>query len=511
MSVTSTRSKVIVTVTGSYIATAMNIVTAYISLSVLGPELIGLFQAFLLIRNYALFANLGEVESIRKQGAILWARGEHGELRRYQDQTLTVALLTICVVVATIGVVGLVQLKPTGLKALTFATVLVLFGIQYVEYLLSNCLAARNEFELRTRGAILYAAVSLVSLLLILPFHYVGFLLGRVVALIVDVLYLRRVLNYRVRLTRHITEFRTMVRTGLPMSIIGFLSMYLVTADRLVVVHRLDTLQMGIYSIVPMMAVPFVLFVQGASSVLFTRSSHLLGSLASPKAIVEDVAAFTRSTDRLMPHLVGMLIFLMPLLAGTLLPRYTAGIPAAQIALLGYCFYGMASPSANLFIVLDRPRLFVAILLASGSAIVVLGNVGVTAGHGLAGVAVGSAVGCFVYSLSTMYFPLRWAGYGIVDTLGSLVRQSRNTLALMGFASVVLLTIPVFRDKGTLLSTMVGVVLAISSVPTLARVLRKAVQYSSGLSLLGKAAVPSAALEITTLRPSSLSGTDVTA
>jgi len=511
MSVTSTRSKVIVTVTGSYIATAMNIVTAYISLLVLGPELIGLYQAFLLIRNYAVYANLGEVESIRKQGAILWARGEHDELQQYQDQTLTVALLTICVVVATIGVVGVVQLKPTGLKALTFATVLVLFGIQYVDNAFENCLSARNEFELRARGGILYAAVALVSLLLILPFHYVGFLLGRVVAGIVAVLYFHRVLHYRVRLTRHITEFRTMVKTGLPMSIIGFLLAYFVTADRLVVVHRLGTLQMGIYSIVPMIGVPLALFVQGTSTVLFTRSSHLLGTRTSLKAIVEDAAVFTRSGDRFAPQLVCVLIFFLPLVITLMLPRYEGAIAAAQIAVLGYCFYGMASPFANLFIVLDRPRLFVAILLASGSAIVVLGNVGVAAGHGLAGVAVGSAVGCFVYSLSTMYFPLRWAGHGIVDTLGLLVRQIQYTLTFMGLAAVILLIIRAFAVRWVLVSTIVGVVFAIGSAPTLARVLRKAVQYSSGLSLPGKAAVPSSALEITTLQPGSVCGTDVTA
>ena len=475
---TSTQSKVIVAVTGSYIATAMNVVTAYISLSVLGPELIGLYQSFLLIRTYALYANLGEVESIRKQGAILWARGERSEFQRYQDQIQTVALLTICVVVATIGVVGVVLLKPTGLKALTFATVLVMFGLQYVEYLLANCLAARNEFELRARGAILSATVLLVSLLLVLPYHYVGFLLGRVLAGIVIVVYFHRVLHYRVRLTRHLTEFRTMVRTGLPMSIIGFLSAYFVTADRLVVVHRLGTLQMGIYSIVPMIGIPLALFVQGTSSVLFTRSSHLLGTHTSLKAIVEDATVFTRSGDRFAPQLVCVLIFFLPLVITLILPRYEAGIAAAQIALLGYCFYGMASPFANLFIVLDRPRLLVAILLASGSAIVVLGNVAVAAGHGLAGVAVGSALGCFVYSLSTMYFPLRWAGYGFVDALGLLVRQIRNSLVLMGVASVALGTISVFGRERVLLSTIVGVIVSVASAQTLARLVRGAARHT---------------------------------
>jgi len=480
MSRSSTQSKVIFTVTGSYVAMAVNLLTTYISLSVLRPEQIGLFQTFLLVKSYALYANFGEVQSIRKQGALLWARGAHIELQRYQDQTLTVALMSVSVVVSTIIIVGVTILKPTGISALTLGAILVLFAIEYLQYFFGNCLAARNDFELWTRGAVLLAVVSLVLLLLILPFGYVGFLLSKIIAGIVFLVYLLRVLKFRFRFTRHITEFRTMVKTGLPMSIIGLLSAYYVTADRLVVVHRLDTLQMGIYSIVPMIAVPLALFVQGTSTVLFTRSSHMLGTRASPKAIVEDVATFTRSVDRFVPHLVCMLIFFLPLVVRSLLPRYEAGTTAAQIALLGYCFFGMASPFANLFIVLDRTKLFVAILLASGSVTVMLGNLGVSAGWGLTGVAVGSAVGCFAYSVSTMYFPLRWAGYGMRDGLGFLVRQIRNTLALMGLVSVALSIIRAFGGRWVLLSTIVGVVFAIGSAPTVVPILRRAVHHVRG-------------------------------
>jgi O-antigen/teichoic acid export membrane protein len=467
---------------------AVNLLTTYISLSVLSPEHIGLFQTFLLIKSYALYSNLGEVQSIRKQGAVLWARNEYAEFRRYQEQALTVAVLTIGVVVATVGVIGMMTLKPSGLKALTFAAVLVLFSIEYLQYFFGNCLTARNDFELWTRGAVLLAVVSLVLLLLILPFGYVGFLLSKIIAGIVFLVYLLRVLKYRIRFTRHITAFRTMVKIGLPMSIIGFLSAYFVTADRLVVVHRLDTFQMGIYSIVPMIAVPLALFVQGTSTVLFTRSTHLLGNRASPKAIVEDVAAFTRGTDGFVPHLVCILVFFLPLVVSTLLPKYEGGITAAQIALLGYCFFGLASPSANLFIVLDRTKLYVAILLASGSVTVMLGNLGVTAGWGLTGVALGTAVGCFTYSVSTMYFPLLWAGYGIRDGLGFLARQIRNTLVLMGVAAVALSIIRAFGGRSVLLSTIVGVVFAIGSARTVARILREAVHHVRGLARGGSAA-----------------------
>src|SRR2546425_11899734 len=108
MSGSSTQFKVIVTVAGSYVATVLNFVTSYVALSVLGPQSIGLYQTFLLIKNYALYSNLGEVQSIRKQGPVLWARGEHAEVRRYQDQTLTVALLSISVAALQIAVVGMI-------------------------------------------------------------------------------------------------------------------------------------------------------------------------------------------------------------------------------------------------------------------------------------------------------------------------------------------------------------------------------------------------------------------
>ena len=477
MSGSSTQFKVIVTVAGSYVATVLNFVTSYVALSVLGPQSIGLYQTFLLIKNYALYSNLGEVQSIRKQGAVLWARGEHAEVRRYQDQTLTVALLTISVVVLTIAVVGMITLRLGGVRALSFGAILILFAIEYLQYFFGNCLAARDEFELWTRGAVLLAAASLVSLLLILPFGYAGFLLSKVFAGIVFLVYLLRVLRYRPRLTRRITEFRTMVKTGLPMSVIGLLSTYFVTADRLVVVHRLDTLHMGIYSIVPMIVLPLVLFVQGASTVLFTRSSHLLGTHASVKAIVEDAASFTRSTDRFVPHLVGVLVFFLPLVMSRLLPSYEAGTRAAQIALLGYCFYGIASPFANLFIVLDRPQVFVAILLVSGSVTLTLGSLGVDAGWGLTGVAVGSAAGCFSYAVSTIYFPLRWARYGTLGALRFLVRQIRNTLALMGLASLALLIIRASGPSAVLWSTIVAIAFTVGSAPTLAWVLRRTAQY----------------------------------
>ncbi len=509
MSWPSIQSKVIFTVTGSYIAMAVNLLTTYISLSVLSPEYIGLFQTFLLIKSYALYSNLGEVESIRKQGAVLWARSEYAEFQRYQEQTLTVAVLTISVVIATVSVIGMVTLKPTGLGAFTFAAILVLFGIEYLQYLFGNCLMAQNEFEVRTRGVVLLAVVSLFLLFLILPFGYVGFLLSKIIAGIVFLVYLLRSLKFRIRFTRHITAFRTMVKTGLPMSIIGLLSAYYVTADRLVVVHRLNTLQMGIYSIVPMIAVPLALFVQGTSTVLFTRSSHLLGTRTSPKAIVEDVAAFTRSTDRFVPQLVCILVFFLPLVVSTLLPKYEGGITAAQIALLGYCFFGLASPSANLFIVLDHARLYVAILLASGSVTVLLGNLGVTAGWGLTGVALGTAAGCFIYAVATMYFPQLWAGYGKREGLGLLARQIRNTLVLMGVASLALLMIRAFGGRSVLLNTIVGVVFAVGSAATVARILRRAARHLRGLALPGEFPGTSTDLEATALRRDSVPRTEV--
>jgi O-antigen/teichoic acid export membrane protein len=483
---------------------AVNLLTTYISLSVLSPEYIGIFQTFLLIKSYALFSNLGEVESIRKQGAVLWARNESAEFRRYQEQALTVAVLTIAVVVATVSVIGMTTLKPTGIRALTFVAVLVLFGVEYLQYFFGNCLVAQNEFEVRTRGVVLLAVVSLLLLLLILPFGYVGFLISKVIAAIVFLVYLMRVLKFRIRFTRHLTEFRTMVKTGLPMSIVGLLSAYYLTADRLVVVHRLGTFQMGIYSIVPMIAVPLALFVQGTSTVLFTRSSHLLGNRASPKAIVEDVAAFTRTADRFVPHLVCILIFFLPLAVSTLLPKYESGTTAAQIALLGYCFFGLASPSANLFIVLDRTRLYIGILLASGSVTVILGNLGVTAGWGLTGVALGTAVGCFAYSVSTMYFPLLWADYGKREGLVFVARQIRSTLVLMGVASVALLIIRAFGGRSVLLSTIVGALFAIGSAPTVVPILRRAVQHVLGLDSPCEVPETPADSEATALPPDSM-------
>lgn len=458
---------------GSYIATALNFCANYVSLSILGPHYIGLYQTFVVFKNYALNANIGEVQAIRKHGAVLRARRQNAALEEYQNQTLTVSLLTVTVVVLLGSIIGFTVVKPTGFTALTFAAILVLFGIEYMEYFFGNCLAARNEFHLWTRGAVLLAAASLGLLVLVLPFGYAGFLLSKVLAATLFLFYLLRMLKYRFRPTLRVTQLRTMIKTGLTMSLIGLLSTYFVTADRLVVLNRLGTAAMGVYSLVPMMVLPLVLFVQGVSAVLFTRSSYLVGARESTRTIVEDAASFVRVTDRFVPRLVSILIFLLPVAITALLPKFRGAIAAAQVALLGYCYYGLASPFANLFIVLDRARLLIGILLFSGTVTLALGSVGVAAGWGLRGAALGSALGSVTYAMLTLYCPIRWSGVGVREGVAEVTRNIRRTIALTSIAALTLVLLRPDSERWILLSTLVAAAFALSSIPTIAWLIRE--------------------------------------
>jgi O-antigen/teichoic acid export membrane protein len=251
-----------------------------------------------------------------------------------------------------------------------------------------------------------------------------------------------------------------------------------INGDKKLVLGFLGTTAVGIYGLGR--SFTQVLAVSGGiiGPVLYPRITERYGQTRDVASLKNLVALPTLVLGAFLPLLLGYAWFGLPALVRWLLPAFQPGVLSAQILFVATAIYLITGTSVYLLAAL-RHQVLSLFLYAGGVGLgLAFEYVALRVGWGLAGVAVGAAVGNMVYSFVIIVVALHFCRAGLAEQVGNAVFAMLPTLLVVAICVMVAQLWPVSVSESILVSLggafARGTLVALISLPLSGWVFRRA-------------------------------------
>lgn len=417
------RDSLIVTV-GGQLERVLGTFTALALRWGLDPARLGVYTGLRLYLDQTNRSSLGVGLGAVQEIAILRAAGEEAEAQRIADVAYTANTLTCTLYIAGLLVWAWIRSPWLAGDPLArewtwgLAAVAGLAVLKRYESFLIAVLRAHREFTLTTELDVVESLASavVVSAGLWLAGFW-GLLAGVGVLLSIKILYLHARHPFRFRWNLHLATTFRLMRVGLPILANTAVFGAVLSLDRVLILWRVPdgARAVGLYTIA-IMGTSWSLDLAGRIVlVLYTAFQTTLGRTRDPREVASQALRATEAQAPVLAAGSAVAYMVGPVFLGTLIPRYTDGLPALRPLLLGTFMLGLAWPARQALITLEHSvRLFLATLVGL-AATACAGIVGADQA-GIVGVAWGMTLGYSTVALLTsavaLVPTLGWAAWG---------------------------------------------------------------------------------------------------
>jgi O-antigen/teichoic acid export membrane protein len=383
--------------TASFIFQATYLVQNVVVARLLGPALVGLWDALSLVNLYNV-THLGVLQAVYREVPIVRGRGDAALVARLRNQALVAAIVPSTVLsLAVLGYAGLTWRADVPELRMGLVGLAVLVVAQQVHSLFQVLLRGDNRFGLLSVNQLVLSGAAIIHAGLVAWLGFTGQVLGAIAVQIVGALCIMVVGGYRLRFRLEPRLYASLVRIGLPLGMMVFSEAVFTGADRLVILTFLDATDLGYYRIVGLCS-GFLIFLPGVlGQMTYPRMGEQYGATDDLRALRRIFLQPTLAIATGLPLLVGGLYLMLPSLVGIFLPAFTPGVGPARWVIFGLAIMPMFGMASYILMVGDRAIQVILGQLAGAAVKGLLGGGAALLGYGLEGVARGVALGYVVY------------------------------------------------------------------------------------------------------------------
>lgn len=391
--------------------------------NLLGATQYGVYNALVLFSNYGALLQLGVVEGLHREIPVLRGEGRGKETKPFKDTALSYSC--VAGLLAFVIYASMVFLYPEGrLGLVTVALFVVLsFGLAFY----AAVFRAERRFDL-VRGTFIVRGLTVLGSI---PLIAVAGLPGAFIALAASALvplgysYVKYRGEYTPEFRIDLSVFKNLVGIGLPILFLNQIFGFADSVDRLVILSRLSTTELGYYSGPKgILSVIGVLICMPVNSIMLPRIAEAYGRHKSPAQLgtilVQPVLVLSLS----VPVIGGLLFLSLPQILTLFLPGYISGLVPAQIVLIGVVLLCVLSSAGNFFIAIRRVGFlyvfYIVMMVTAGGA----GYLLCRGEMGLTGVAIGRSAGvaaCHVLMFAVALHIVGFRGRGVLRLLCNIL------------------------------------------------------------------------------------------
>ena len=336
-----------------------------------GPNLMGTYNFLQLLVTYAPLLGLGVFNGLNRELPFSIGQGNHEEA-----ELLAAVSLYVCYSICLVAGIGMLlvacrawyidnSLWYWGLVVFAAVIPLTLYRI-YLEVTLRTS----HDFNWLSIVKLITAIASLA----LVPLMYMdswGGLLGRaaLMALLgVGFLWIKR--PFRVYPVWDTSIFRQLFSVGLPIFIVGYLYLLLISMDRIIITSELKLNALGLYTPALLILQGMTILPSSVAQVIYPRAAERYGREGTIKILLP--ALFMPLPIMLVIQLPFVLLgwFYIDELIMRIMPRFEAGIEVARWSLLVGLVLSMTTP-AIVFNVARQQRMYAALILLSILTVIV--------------------------------------------------------------------------------------------------------------------------------------------
>jgi O-antigen/teichoic acid export membrane protein len=388
----------------SYIVIIVGFIVSVFSKKLLGVSGAGYWALLTVITTYGMFINLGIGTALVREVPQRMGAGETEKAKMIVDVTFSYLIVAGLVVAVVIWLLSFFlftdPLLKTGMKIIA---VLVPMTLMY--NLVINVLRAKKQISILSKVIIINILfIAMFAIPGAYLFNVNGFAAGTVIATALSFCLAKRWSNIRFSLSFDWDQIWHLIKIGFAMFLASILFRTFLNVDKIMIGKILGIEQLGLYTIGIMAVQQVGSLPRFFNIVIFPHIQEKYGATKDVMDVKEMILRPTYFISRLMPILMGIIIFLAQPIVLYVLPQFKDGLGVMKILVLGYFFMAVNQMSSVLLFTIDKQKLLIPLYGIMVAVCIGFNYLFITMGLGIIGVALGTSISYFLFFLVVFPF-----------------------------------------------------------------------------------------------------------
>jgi Membrane protein involved in the export of O-antigen and teichoic acid len=321
------------------------------------PLEFGIYSTCLLLQTYLTYIQLGVMNSFNRDYPQLIGAGNKEKAEVYRNTSFTyllvvfgIAQLLITIGFAVFGTIFQMDRRYSiGFilcSLITFVTLIENFGCYRVRI--------DGSFNYTSIVTVLETISVGIGLLLVHFIGYYALYFTTILNMLIGIgLYFKK--GYKdIKLRVDWPLLKIIVVSGLPLLVNSLIWTVVNSIDKIVILSRINTEALGIYSIAQM-AFSYVVLVPNAMSQLFyVKMGKVYGATNDVKKLASTAEEYTKILAAIVSVIVLFAFYFIGPLVEWIMPNYSGGTRSGQILMLGLAIYAPTMVNSNILTILKK-------------------------------------------------------------------------------------------------------------------------------------------------------------
>ena len=388
----------------SYIAIIVGFFVSVFSKRFLGVSGAGYWALLTVVLTYGMYISLGIKTALVREVPQSIGAKDTDRAQKIEDATfsfLIIASLAGAVVIWMLSYYLFTDpLLKTGVKLIA-----ILVFVTQLYNLILNILRARKQITTLSKVVVFNI---LFIVIFALPGAYFfdvnGFAAGMVIATSLSFYLGKRWADISFSLNFDWAQIWSLIKIGLAMLLTSILFKTFLNVDKIMIGKMLGIKQLGLYTIGIMAVQQVGSLPRFFNIVVFPHIQEKYGATKNVMDVKDMILKPTYFVSRLMPILIGIIIFLAQPIVIFILPQFKDGLGVMKILVLGYFFMAVNQMSSALLFTIDKQRLLIPLYGIMIAICVGFNYLFVAMGLGIIGVALGTSISYFLFFVVVFTF-----------------------------------------------------------------------------------------------------------
>lgn len=385
----------------------------------------GMYSTCLLLQTYMAYLQLGALNAFNRDYPQLVGAGKKEEANKYRNTVFSflISIYLISVILVTIGVMILSKSKSLDSRfTIGFILTAVITFVTIIENFGNYRCRIDKGFKYSSIVTLLELLSIPIGLVLVPRIGYYAIYITSILAMVIGIIcyYKPSFKDFHFGLDR--TILKMVLISGLPLLVNGLIWTVINSIDKFVILGYIDTEALGIYGIAQNAFSYMVLIPSAMSQLFYVRMGKEYGESGKVSVLTDMSMKFSTILAALTSFIALVAYYFLPIMVDVFMPKYSSGVPAAQILIVGLSVYAATLVSGNILTILRQN-----VMLLKNSIYMCIFNVVCSVGYmyiigrRIEGVALGTATSYVFCTLIIIYQVYKSSGCSIIKQIRASV------------------------------------------------------------------------------------------
>lgn len=322
----------------------------------------GIYSTCILLQTYMVYLQLGTLNAFNRDYPQLIGANKQEEAKRYRDTVFSFLLIVFSVAIMIITVLIFIfkemfDLDERYVFGLIFCAIIT--GLTIIENFGNYRRRIDGGFSFVSYITLLELVAVPLGLVLVRLLGYYSIYVTSIVSMLIGIIAYYRSSYADVTFGVDKRIVKDILISGMPLLINGLIWTVVNSVDKFVILGFINTEALGLYSIAQNAFSYMVLIPSAMSQLFYVKMGKCYGEEKNVKKLYNISLKYTCILTFITSVIALFAFYLFPMLVEVIMPQYAAGIPSAQILIIGVSIYAATMVNGNILTILKKNRIIV--------------------------------------------------------------------------------------------------------------------------------------------------------